>query len=98
MPVDPASIAPGKRYVTETRHVRTVLEVTPDRVRFAYGGSEAGVAQWRWMPKDKFAQDAAKEVSEGPKEASEPKAAQQETSDGSKPKEAGTRKTLTRRS
>lgn len=101
MPVDPESLAPGKRYVTETRHIRTVLEVTGDRVRFAYGGSESGgVPQWRWMPKGKFAEDAAKEVSEISKEAAEPKPTQQESSDASKPatpKEPGGRKTLTKR-
>jgi len=98
MPVDPESLAPGKRYVTETRHVRTVLEVTGDRVRFAYGGSESGgVVQWRWMPKQKFAEDAAREVSENSKEVAEPS---QQSSTGSKPretKEPGARKTLTKR-
>jgi hypothetical protein len=63
VPIDPTSIVPGKRYVTATRHVRTVLEVTDDRVRFAYGGSESGgVPQWRWQAKAKFAEDAMKEV------------------------------------
>lgn len=98
MPVDPESLAPGKRYVTETRHIRTVLEVTGDRVRFAYGGSESGgVPQWRWMPKNKFAEDAAKEASES---SNEPMPSQQESSNASKSKdlkEPGARKTLTRR-
>jgi hypothetical protein len=64
MPVDPNSIAPGKCYVTATRHVRTVLEVTDERVRYAYGGGESGgVSQWRWQTKEKFASDAVREVS-----------------------------------
>jgi hypothetical protein len=64
MPVDPNSIAPGKCYVTATRHVRTVLEVTHERVRYSYGGGDAGgVGQWRWQTKAKFANDAVKEVS-----------------------------------
>jgi hypothetical protein len=95
MPVDPQSLSPGKRYVTETRHVRTVLEVTDDRVRFAYGGSESGgVPQWRWQAKDKFAADAVRELPESTKEAAEPAP---ESSNGTKPKEPGARKTLTKR-
>jgi hypothetical protein len=71
MPIDPNSIAPGKRYLTATRHVRTILEVTADRVRYAYGdGSTGGVGQWRWQTKAKFANDAAREVSSD--EAAEP--------------------------
>ena len=101
MPVDPESLAPGKRYVTETRHIRTVLEVTGDRVRFAYGGSESGgVPQWRWMSKHKFTEDAAKEVLENSKEPAEPNTVLQESSNASKSKdlkEPGARKTLTRR-
>lgn len=63
MPVDPKSIAPGKSYVTATRHVRTVLEVTTDRIRYAYGGGESGgVSQWRWQTIEKFAEDAVKEI------------------------------------
>lgn len=79
--------------MTATRHVRTVLAVTDDRVRFAYGGSESGgVPQWRWMAKDKFADDAVKEVSE----SSTPD--QQENIETvASPKQPGTRKTLTRR-
>jgi hypothetical protein len=101
MPVDPASLSPGKRYVTQSRHIRTVLEVTEDRVRFAYGGSESGgVPQWRWQSKDKFAADAVRELPESSREASEPSPIQQESSNGSKPaspKEPGARKTLTKR-
>ena len=63
MPVDPKSVVPGKKYVTATRHTRTVLEVTPDRVRYAYGGGESGgVSQWRWQTLIKFAEDAVKEL------------------------------------
>jgi hypothetical protein len=64
MPVDPNSIAPGKCYITATRHIRTVLEVTDERVRYAHGGGEAGnLSQWRWQTKAKFANDAVMEVS-----------------------------------
>ena len=79
--------------MTATRHVRTVLAVTDDRVRFAYGGSESGgVPQWRWMAKDKFADDAVKEVSE----SSTPDQ-QENVETATSPKQPGTRKTLTRR-
>jgi hypothetical protein len=95
MPVDPKSITAGKRYMTVTKHVRTVLAVTDDRVRFAYGGGESGgVPQWRWMDKIKFAGDAAKELPD----TSAPD--QQENSEGAKSKgarEPGARKTLTKR-
>ena len=101
MSVDPKSITSGKRYVTASRHIRTVLEVTEDRIRFAYGGSESGgVPQWRWMAKARFADDAVKEMSESPKEAAEPAPTQKDISNGSKPKDAkepGARKTLTKR-
>jgi hypothetical protein len=64
MPVDPNSIAAGKCYVTATNHLRKVLEVTDERVRFAYGdGESGGFGQWRWQSKAKFANDAAREVS-----------------------------------
>jgi hypothetical protein len=49
------------------------------------------------MPKQKFAEDAAREVSENSKEVAEPS---QQSSTGSKPretKESGARKTLTKR-
>jgi hypothetical protein len=96
VPIDPASIATGKRYLTASRHVRTVLAVTDDRVRFAYGGSESGgVAQWRWMEKSKFAQDAVKEVSETP---TPDKQEASESSKAGSTKESGGRKTLTKRS
>jgi hypothetical protein len=63
MPVDPNSIAPGKYYVTATKHLRKVLEVTDERVRYAHGDVESGgVSQWRWQTKTKFANDAVKEV------------------------------------
>jgi hypothetical protein len=95
LPIDPKTIAPGKRYVTATRHIRTVLAVTDDRVRFAYGGSESGgVPQWRWMAKDKFADDAVKEVSES-STSDQPESIEASTS--TNPKPSGTRKTLTRR-
>jgi hypothetical protein len=64
MPVDPNSIAPGKCYVTATNHLRKVLEVTDERIRYAYGdGESGGPGQWRWQTKAKFANDAAREVS-----------------------------------
>ena len=63
MPVDPKSIVAGKCYATETRHLRKVLEVTEDRVRYAYGGAEVGgPGQWRWQTKAKFANDVVREV------------------------------------
>jgi hypothetical protein len=105
MPVDPNSIAPGKCYVTATRHVRTVLEVTHERVRYSYGGGEAGgVGQWRWQTKAKFANDAVKEVSpndEAP--ASMPprsKIKKQETAEASSsngPRPSGSREILKKR-
>jgi hypothetical protein len=93
VPIDPTSISPGKRYATLTGHLRTVLEVTNDRVRFAYGGSESGgVGQWRWQDKSKFAQDAAKEI---PIEAgSTPNG---DSSTLKTTKQTTTRKTLTKR-
>jgi hypothetical protein len=95
MPVDPKSIVPGKRFVTASRHIRTVLAVTEDRVRFAYGGSESGgVSQWRWMDKDKFAGDAVKEVSESPAPNQQENG---ELSQSAAPKQSATRKTLTKR-
>jgi hypothetical protein len=64
MPIDPNSIAVGKSNITATKHLRRVLEVTDERVRYAYGGSDAGGAgQWRWQTKSKFATDAAGEIS-----------------------------------
>ena len=62
MSVDPNSISPGKRYVTATRHVRTVLEVTEERVRYSHGSEFGGAGQWRWQDKAKFANDAVAEV------------------------------------
>jgi hypothetical protein len=73
MPVDPNTITAGKCYVTTTNHLRKVLEVTDERVRFAYGdGESGGLGQWRWQTKAKFANDAAREVSsdEPPAQAS----------------------------
>jgi hypothetical protein len=64
MPIDPNSIAPGKSYVTVRRHLRTVLELTNERLRYAYGGGDAGdTGQWRWQTKAKFANDAVRETS-----------------------------------
>jgi hypothetical protein len=104
MPIDPDSIAPGKSYVTATRHVRTVLEVTGERVRYAYGGGEAGgTGQWRWQTKSRFANDAVRETSsdEGPahtphRPESEPhETAEPSGADGAK--SARSRKILTKR-
>jgi hypothetical protein len=104
MPVDPNSIEPGKCYVTATKHLRTVLEVTDERVRYAYGGGDAGgVGQWRWQSKSKFANDAVGEVSS--EEAPEPtpprtKTEKRENAESSGPKEprpSGAREILSKR-
>jgi hypothetical protein len=64
MPIDPDSIASGTSYMTATRHRRSILEVTDERVRYSYGGGDAGGAgQWRWQTKATIADDAAGEVS-----------------------------------
>jgi hypothetical protein len=104
MPVDPDSIAPGKCYVTATRHLRTVLEVTNERVRYSYGGGDAGgVGQWRWQTKDKFANDVVREVSsdEAPTPTPpRPKIEKQENVEppGSNgPRSSGSRKILSKR-
>jgi hypothetical protein len=63
MPIDPKTIVPGKRYITATRHTRMVLDVTEDRVRYAYGEQSAGgTGQWRWQTKAKFAAEVEKEI------------------------------------
>jgi hypothetical protein len=93
MPVDPNSIAPGKCYVTATNHLRKVLEVTDERVRFAYGdGESGGLGQWRWQTKAKFANDAAREVSsdEPPAQAS-PRAKVADREDAEPPTSPGPR-------
>jgi hypothetical protein len=104
MPVDPDSIAPGKSYVTATRHVRTVLEVTPERVRYSFGGGEAGgVGQWRWQTKAKFANDAVKEVNPDVAPAPAPprtkieKQENAEPSGSDGPRSSGSRKILSKR-
>ena len=105
MPIDPKSIVPGKKYVTATRHVRTVLEVTTDRIRYAYGGGEAGgVSQWRWQTITKFAEDAVNEVGSEDEPASAPAGRRKaESEDGaeaappSTPKKPGARPTLSTR-
>lgn len=95
MPVDPKSIAAGKRYVTATGHYRTVLEVTDERVRYAYGGGDSGgVSQWRWQWKGKFAEDVVKEVV--PEEAREPVAANDKPKPKSEPRAPGARKILSK--
>jgi hypothetical protein len=89
MAVDPNSVAPGKCYITATRHLRTVLEVTADRVRYAYGGSESGgVTQWRWQTKEKFANDVVEELSAAEVTAPEPPKSKREK------KENGSREIL----
>lgn len=104
MPIDPKSIAPGKKYVTATRHIRLVLEVTNERVRYAYGGGESGgVSQWRWQTIAKFAEDAVKEAGsdEGPSVTPNGKKAENEDNaepaPSSAPKRAGSRPTLSTR-
>jgi hypothetical protein len=104
MPVDPNSIAPGKCYVTATRHLRTVLEVTNERVRYSYGGGDAGgVGQWRWQTKDKFANDAVREVSSDEAPAPTPARPKIEKQENAKPSAAdgpgpsGSRKILSKR-
>ena len=104
MPVDPNSIAPGKCYVTATRHVRTVLEVTHERVRYSYGGGDAGgVGQWRWQTKDKFANDAVKEVKSDEAPAPTPprtkieKQKNAEASSSNGPRPSGSREILKKR-
>ena len=104
MPVDPDSLAPGKCYVTATRHVRTVLEVTDERVRYAHGGDESGgFSQWRWQTKAKFANDAVREVSSDEAPAPAPprsKIEKQENAEppGSEgPRSAGSREILKKR-
>jgi hypothetical protein len=92
MPVDPKSIAAGKRYVTATGHQRTVLEVTDERVRYAYGGGESGgVSQWRWQWKGKFAEDVVKEVA-----TEEPTAGTEKQKIKSEPRAPGARKILSK--
>jgi hypothetical protein len=104
MSIDPNSIAPGKSYVTATRHLRTVLEVTGERVRYAYGGGDAGgTGQWRWQTKSKFANDAVRETTsdEGPTQTSHrtasetPEIAEPSAADGAK--STRSRKILTKR-
>jgi hypothetical protein len=104
MSIDPNSIAPGKSYVTATRHLRTVLEVTDERVRYAYGGGDAGgTGQWRWQTKSKFANDAVRETSsdEGPTptlqrtESETPESSEPLGADGAK--SSRSRKILTKR-
>jgi hypothetical protein len=104
MPIDPDSIAPGKSYVTATRHVRTVLEVTDERVRYAYGGGEAGgTGQWRWQTKSRFANDAVRETSSDEGLAHTPHRSESETHETAEPssadgaKSARSRKILTKR-
>ena len=63
MPIDPKSIVPGKHYITATRHTRIVIEVTQDRVRYAYGEQPAGgIGQCRWQTRVKFAAEVEREV------------------------------------
>jgi hypothetical protein len=60
-----------------------VLEVTDERVRFAYGdGESGGFGQWRWQTKAKFANDAEREVASG--DSSSPRASSkgQESAEG----------------
>jgi hypothetical protein len=104
MSVDPDSIAPGKSYVTATRHLRTVLEVTGERVRYAYGGGEAGgTGQWRWQTKSKFANDAVRETSSDESSTPTPHRTESETHEITEPatadgaKSTRTRKILTKR-
>jgi hypothetical protein len=102
MPIDPNSIAVGKSYITATKHLRRVLEVTAERVRYAYGGSDAGGAgQWRWQTKSKFATDAAGEISsdealpQTPARTENLENAEPSSSEG--PKSSSSRKILTKR-
>ena len=104
MPIDPNSIAPGKSYVTATRHLRTVLEVTDERVRYAYGGGDAGgTGQWRWQTKGKFANDAVRETSPDEGHAPVLHRSESETHDIAEPsgadgaKSSRSRKILTKR-
>ncbi len=105
MPVDPKSVVAGKKYVTATRHTRTVLEVTQDRVRYAYGGGESGgVSQWRWQTLVKFAEDAVKELGTDDASNSAPATSSKGGSDetgepapSAAPKKAGSRTTLSTR-
>lgn len=79
MPLDPNSIKPGKSYLTATNHVRSVLEVTEERIRYAHGSDDSGgVRQWRWQTKAKFANDVVKEI--------EPEVAPESTPQGETPK------------
>jgi hypothetical protein len=98
MPIDPNSIAPGKSYVTATRHLRRVLEVTDERVRYAYGGGDAGGAgQWRWQTKVRFANDAVGEASSDEAHPPTPTRTEQENGEPSGPdgaKSTGSRKIL----
>jgi hypothetical protein len=103
MPIDPSSIAPGKSYMTATRHLRTVLEVTNERVRYAHGGDAGGAGQWRWQTKAKFADEAIREVSSDEAPAPTParveiekqESAEPSASEG--PKSSSSRKILTKR-
>ena|SRR5215212_8241671 len=104
MSIDPDSIAPGKSYVTATRHLRTVLEVTGERVRYAYGGGDAGgTGQWRWQTKSKFANDAVRETSPDEGHMPTPHRTESETHETAEPpgadgaKLSRTRKILTKR-
>ena len=104
MSVDPDSIAPGKSYVTATRHLRTVLEVTGERVRYAYGGGDAGgTGQWRWQTKSKFANDAIRETSSDESPTPTLHRTESETHESSEPlgtdgaKSSRSRKILTKR-
>jgi hypothetical protein len=104
MAVDPNSIVPGKRYITATRHVRIVLEVTNERVRFAYGGLESGgISQWRWQTRTKFANDVTLETSAGEASAPASVSAEVEKQENDEPaspdgaKSSGSRKILSKR-
>jgi hypothetical protein len=68
------------------------LEVTDERVRYAYGGGDSGgVSQWRWQWKGKFAEDVVKEVA-----IEEPTAAAEKQKPKSEPRAPGARKILTK--
>jgi hypothetical protein len=104
MPIDPSSIAVGKSYITATRHLRRVLEITNERVRYAYGGGDAGGAgQWRWQTKAKFAHDAVGETSSYEALTQAPARTQTEKQENTEPltsedsKSSGSRKILKRR-
>jgi hypothetical protein len=74
MPIEPKSIEPGKRYITATGHTRIALEVTEDRVRYAYGEQSAGgIGQWRWQTKAKFAAEVEREISADTPDESTPR-------------------------